>query len=530
MRALAILISAFCFLPSAFSQPDDFTRFLIFGRKFFEIHDYASAYDQFAKANVLQPDRAGVLYDMALVLAKSGRFADAQKTVDRYKMLYPEGAEKKLVETLQVELDFQRELEKKRHADDEYVELFARAKLLYGHNDLDAALKLFQQAEEQHPADAAVIFNEARIYEKLGDYAKASEHYRHYADLETDPAHKVEVNARIVSLDATIDDMKTKIVCAFCGYKLPKGALWCPRCWHGPYLTTSSGWSSRPCTDGATATRATFYQDGRFARNEVLPCLTKSTLPETLSWSPARQKAIQDARKAEGWRYNGDVIQSLGDQVRFAQGSDSLEKGVDLVNGDVLRYEAHKAAEGVWLLDREDVIIDGQKYTSHYAFDASNRVVRQQVEYQNAAACGHVISETADFSYANDVLSAAKIHGGYQGYAVEGMPRVDWDAAVAYSWDANGRLAKEELAITAMAKTYEQRPYGREREEVSTLYPTMRVRRPIDSVVRVGDVCAMNGGLVLRNDIDLRPFYVLSPNLAMALPGGVTRAVVTFTY
>jgi hypothetical protein len=58
----------------------------------------------------------------------------------------------------------------------------------------------------------------------------------------------------------------------------------------------------------------------------------------------------------------------------------------------------------------------------------------------------------------------------------------------------------------------------------------MRVKRPVDNVHRVGDICGTSGSLLLSNQIDLRPFYVMSPNLAIALQNGVTRAVVTFTY
>jgi hypothetical protein len=68
------------------------------------------------------------------------------------------------------------------------------------------------------------------------------------------------------------------------------------------------------------------------------------------------------------------------------------------------------------------------------------------------------------------------------------------------------------------------------RDEITKIYPTMRVRRPIDNVVRMGDLCAISRTLLLGNQIDLRPFYAMSPNLAMQLPYGVTRATVTLTY
>src|SRR5205085_7827478 len=196
--------------------------------------------------------------------------------------------------------------------------------------------------------DPAPVFNEAVIFEKRGDLAKAAERMHRYADLEADGPRRTAAGQHLMTLESDIEDMKTKIVCAFCGLRLPAGAMWCPRCWHGPYKNVHS------CADGGTATRATFYADGRFAKNDALPCLV-----ESLRYTPAKQKVIQNARKAEGWTYNGDIITGRG----FVQGTDYLEKA------DTLVYNAHKAGE-VWLLDREDLVVDGQKYTSRYAFDA----------------------------------------------------------------------------------------------------------------------------------------------------------------
>jgi hypothetical protein len=122
-----------------------------------------------------------------------------------------------------------------------------------------------------------------------------------------------------------------------------------------------------------------------------------------------------------------------------------------------------------------------------------------------------------------------KIKGGYDGVATEGSPHVEWQAATTYAYDA-GRLTKEELAVTSFTKEYKEKPQGNERDEVASLYPTMRVRRPIENVARAGDLCAKSGTIVVGNPIDLRPFYAMSPNLATLLPFGVTKATVTFTY
>jgi tetratricopeptide (TPR) repeat protein len=535
VRHVCYLLSAICYLTaSMFAQEappattnDDFQKAVFFGRKFADMNDYAAAYDQFAKAEALQPDNAGVLYDMAVLLAKSGRWSEAQRKVDRYVQLYPAGAEKPLVAKLQLELEFQRELQKKRQADEEYVELFNHARFLYGKGELDAALKLAQKAEQQRPTDPAPVYNQAAIYEKQGELAKAVERFHRYSELESDADAKASVDQRVFALDSEIEDMKSKILCSFCGLRLPIGAGWCPRCWHGPYFTSSPVWSSLPCVDGASATRATYFGEDRFNRNDSLPCLFPGSLVESLRYTPAKQKAIQDARKAEGWTYAGEIIQGRPD-VKLVQGSESLERVLATGSGEVLNYAAHKSGDA-WLLDREDLIIDGQKYTVRYAFDAANHIVHQQVDYQNAAACNHLVTMNADYVYANDALTAVAIKGGYEGYVAEGSPKTDWAANVALAYDDKGRVAKEELAVTSLQKTYAQRPVGALRDEVSRMYPSMRTKRPVEGINR-GDFCATNGTLLLGNTIDLRPFYAIGPALGFQFPYGVMRAVVTFTY
>lgn len=519
---------------AAAQSADDFTKAVLFGRKFFDMKDYTSAYEQFAKADAIQPDNPGVLYNMAVLLARAGRYSEAQTKVDRYMQVFPSGAERPLIAKLELDLEFQREVQKKRQADQSYVELFNRGKFLYGKGDLDSSLKQFQQAEQQRPQDAAAVYNEAITLEAMGELQKAVERFRRYGELESDAEARAGLDQRLLVLESEIDDMKTKILCPFCGLRLPIGAPWCPRCWHGVYLTSSAVWNSRPCVEGTSATRATYYADGRFAKNDSLTCLFNGTMHDALRYSPKRQRTIHDARKTEGWSYEGEIIQGWsdrqGNQIKYVQGAGYLEKVVSPASGDALAYTAHAAADGAWLLDREDLIVEGQRYVSKYTFDPANRIVQQQVDYQNAASCNHLISMTADYAYANDALIGAKIHGGYNGYQVEGSPRVDWDAAVAYSYDAAGRLTKEELTLVSFNKTYAQKPIGGYRDEVLKLYIGMRARRPIENLPRSGDLCGTSGTLLLGNMIDLRPFYAVSPNLAIQLPYGVTRAAVSFTY
>ena len=513
---------------------EDFTKAVFFGKKFADMRDYAAAYQQFAKADALQPDQAPVLYDMAVVLARSGRYSEAQSKADRYLQLYPNGPEHALMSKLQLELEFQRELQKKRQADQDYAELFGRGKFLYAKNDLEGALKQFQDAEQRKPTDAAAVFNQAVVYEKMADFTRAAERFHRYEELDSDAAQKTVTDQRILGLESEIGDMKTKIVCPFCGLRLLIGQLWCPRCWHGPYLTSTSVWNSRPCVDGATATRAIYYADGRFARNDVLPCLFSGTMLEALRYTAARQHAVQDARKAEGWSYTGDIIQGwkdkLGNEIRLVQGPDYLEKTVTSA-GDILLYAAHKSGDSnLWFLDREDLLIDNQKYTNHYTFDSQNRIAQQQVAYQNTAGCNHLINSTADFVYQNDALTSVKISGGYDGYTTEGLPHTSWQATATYTYDAAGRAVKEDLAMTAFDKTYTTKPYGKQRDEIQKIYPSVRYKRPMENMMRTGDLCGAAGSTTLGNQVDLRPFYAISPNLAIALGFGVTRASVTFTY
>ncbi|HEX3066981.1 MAG TPA: tetratricopeptide repeat protein [Thermoanaerobaculia bacterium] len=551
---VCVLLSAFCLLAQEAPQPapaqtpalqpaasaamppsEEFVKAVYFGKKFAEIKDYASAYQQFAKADLLQPDVPGVLYNMGVLLARTGRFSEAQAKVDRYNQLFPNGAEKPLVARLQLELEFEREVQKKRQVDEEYTAIFTRGRYLYTKGDLPAALKLFQDAEQQRPTDPAAVFNQGVVYEKFGDLPKASERFHRYEELEPDATAKSTIDQRILGIESEMSDMKTKIICPFCGFRLPIGATWCPHCWHGPYLTSQSAWSSRPCSDGATATRATYFADDRFAKNESLPCLFNGTMLEALRYTPARQQQVQDARKAEGWTYAGDILQSWhdrqGNEIRYVQGADYLEKITSSSSGDMLTFAAHKTADAsILLLDREDVVIDGQKYTVHYTFDAQSRIAQEQVVYQNAAGCDDVVTMTADVTYASNNVSTVKIRGGYNGTVVQGSPRLDWEANITFAYDTNDRLTKEELALTAMTKTYNERPYGAERQETGSLYQDMRVRKPIDRMLSAGDRCGISGTQVLGNPVDLRPFYALTPNLAIVLGNGVTRASVSFTY
>jgi tetratricopeptide (TPR) repeat protein len=510
----------------------DFEKAVYFGKQFFTMSNHASAYEQFVKADALVPGHPAVIYNLALLLAKTGRFSESQIQVDRYLQLHPDGVERQLVDQLQLQLEFQRELEKSRRIEQEYADIFNRARFLYGRGELDAALKLFATAEERRPSEPAAVFNQAVVHEKLGNFAKAAERYRRYLEIESDPQQKGSIDQHVVALEGEIADMRTKIVCSYCGHRLQSGATWCHRCWHGPYEVSSPVFNSRVCLEGASVTRATFFAGDRFNRNEPLPCMFDGPRSEALRYSPSRQSAIQDARRAEGWTYSGEVIQSWrdreGNEIRYLQGPDYLERIESTSGGEILGYTAHQGRAG-WLLETEESFIDGQKYDSRFTFDSEGRIAQQIVRYQNAAACNHLITMKANYQWAGSRLAGALLSGEYEGFVSEGSPRTEWQATLTNSYDELGRLVNEDLLVTSFTKTYAARPAKGEREVVSQLYPTMRVKRPLD-VSRSGDVCGVAAGRQLSNPIDLRPFYPLSPNFALTLPDGVVRTTVTHTY
>src|SRR5687768_16240318 len=101
----------------------------------------------------------------------------------------------------------------------------------------------------------------------------------------------------------------------------------------------------------------------------------EGTMLESLRYSPVRQREIRDARRAERWTFANDALQGWsdkqGNQIVFVQGPDYLEKITSSAGGEILTYFAHPGGEGVWLLDREDLIIDAQRYTNRYSLDAA---------------------------------------------------------------------------------------------------------------------------------------------------------------
>jgi tetratricopeptide (TPR) repeat protein len=518
--------------PATPEEKGEFEKLVLFGKRFSEIGDYRAAWEKFDAADRIFSDQPGVLFNLSVLLIRLGRFSEAQAKVNRYQSHFPEGEEIARIKMLQLELDFQRELEKRQQETKGYVELFNRGRYEMANGQFSSALRIFDEAGQKKPNDSAVSYNQALSFERLGEFGKASEHFRRYLELATGAANKNEIDQRLFRLESELNDMQSMFVCSFCGHKLPLGTTWCHRCWHGPYLFGSPQWNSRPCSVGAAATRTTFYQDGRFGGNEELACTVKGGLmKDALRYTPVKRMAIQNARRAEGWTYENDLLteKKIGSEVviRLDQGTDYLERLRALGSGDVLSYEA--AREGSqWLLQKEDIVFDGIEFVKTYTY-AGTRFSRESVTYQNKAACDHVISMTATYQYNAERLASVQFGGGYTGFKTEGLPVVEWSGKLVFSYDDKGRVEKEEFTVDSFTKNYTEKPASETRKLVKEIYPSFRPSKPMD-VIRSGDLCGMAGNRRLGNQIDLRPFYTISPSFPTLLPFGTQRMTIDYTY
>lgn len=512
---------------------DEFVRAAKFATKYFELGELSAAYERLQEANSMIPNHPAILYNTAVVLVNLGRYAEAEEKIKTYLSLYPEGDEAAAVKNLQIDLEFQRDLQKKQQANQSYIELFNRAKFAYEEGDYRHALDLFQQAEQLRPEDASAIYDQALAQEAMGNYEKATERLRQYLAVNRNGSQKAEIDRKIFQLESEIDSRRTSFVCPFCGLRLPIGAMWCYRCWHGPYLLESPRFNTLACGAGASATRTSFYMDDRLAKNETLECrLDEANFLEQVRYSKGRQRAIQQARKAEGWSYDGEIIRALeqdGEIVVELVQEDYLEHLLSKVSGDALAYSAHERGERDWLLDREEIVIDGQTYVKHYEYDSRGRITTERVRYQNDSACGHVIETTATYIWQGDRLDRVAFQGGNEGFTLEGKPKTAWTASLTWVYDDLGRTTKETFEITSYQKTYTERPRGPMRKDVKRMYPQYRPGRPTD-ILRKGDLCAIVGNRYVGNAIDLRPFHSISPNLAVLIPFGVVKISVDYTY
>lgn len=513
-------------------RQDEFVSAASHGLKFFERGDIASAYEQFVAADAIYPNHSTVVYDMAVLLVRLGRLAEAQEKVDLYFALHPDGPEIGEMRTLRSDIDFERKWQKQQQETQNYVEQFNRARFHYGRGEFPEALAQFQRAAEQRPGDPAAFYNQALTLEKLGEYGRAIEALREFQALSSQPAEKARVDAKLFALEREIQEMRTMIVCPFCGHKLPETAPWCPHCWKGPYLDSGTGWTARSCERRGSAIRTTSFGGGRLAQNEELPCILGSvSLRDELRYSRARQKAIRAARRAEGWTYDGDVLVSHRDQdgreIRLVHGQ-YLERLIAPASGEMLTFSAQKGAGGAWLLASEEFILDGQTFRKQYAYDAQDRIVREIVD-ADGPPCGHHIQMEAAYAWEGDRVARADLRGGYTGYDTEGTPTVAWTGTITSTVDASGRPDTEHFVLGPYTKTYAKRPEAPFRLVAEQAFGGVRAKKPID-LAKAGDICATSGTRRLGNQIDLRPLYTFFPSVAIALPFAVTEVKTTFTH
>lgn len=516
--------------PAAEAKRIEVMRATVFAEKYFALGDYASALEQYSRADAILPNHPAVLFNTALILSRVGRLAEAQTKIDSYLQLYPTGAEIGQVQRLRIDLDFERELQQKQQESQSYVELFNRARFTFDKGDVVGARKLFEEAAQQRPDDAAAVFNQAVAFESLGEYAQATERLRRYQALA--PAtDKAAVDKRIFALEAEIADREANHVCPFCGAKLAKSAIWCPHCWHGPYDIEAARFTTRACGTGASATRTVLYSNDRVHQNEDLSCTVPESPRELLRFSSARRRAIQQARQDEGWTYDDGRLVSYrardANVLRLVHG-DSLEKLINLSTGDVLTYSGRKAGDK-WLLENEQVLIEGQKFDKTYTYDDAGRIASEIVRYQNGLGCGHLIQTTATYHYEGSQLTSVSLVSGYTGFKLEGQPQVEWKGTMRFAYDEQGRVTSEEFTLDSHTKTWAKRAFRPLREQLNTVYPSVRLRKPVD-IMRPGDVCGVAGTKLIGNQIDLRPFYSIAPDLAIMLPLGTSKIMVKLTY
>ncbi len=516
------------------SAPDpkqtELLRAATFAEKYFAINDYQSALERYARADALLPNHPAVLFNTALILGRIGRLAEAQAKIDRYLELYPAGEEMEQVQKLRLDLDFERELRQKQQESQSYVELFDRARFLYEKGGIIASLALLEKAAQQQPSDAAVTLNQSVAFEALGDYAQATERLRKFQALSPG-AGKAAASARIFALETEVSDRRDNHVCPFCGEKVSRDSLWCPRCWHGPYEPPAARFSTRPCGEGASATRTTFYSNERVHQNEDLACNFTGSRSELLRFSTAKQRLIRKARIDEGWTFREDALVSYrareSNVLRLVQGN-TLEKLINLSTGDVLNYSGHSSGNR-WLLDQEQVVVDGQRFDKSYTYDESGRIMLELVRYQNGAGCGHQIQMTAAYHYGGSTLESVSLLGQYTGFEMEGAPKVEWKGTMRFTHDDQGRVAKEEFLLESHTKTWAKKAFRPLRDQLGTIYASMRVKKPLD-IMKTGDICTTVGSRLVSNQIDLRAFHTIAPDLAIVLPLRTSKVVVKLTY
>lgn len=512
------------------AEEREFLSAATFGARFYEAGDFESALQQLRVADRLLPGHPALLYNLVVVLARYGLVDEAEVKLHMYRALYPDGVEMPQIQRLQIDLEWLREVQSRANLTKAYADLFDRGRTSFASGEYASAADAFAQARQSQPGDAAASFNQALALEALGDYTASMNLLGELLAARSDGVNLDAVEMKVALLNAELMHQKSSIVCGFCGRRLPGSGAWCPDCGHGPFVPESAQWNARSCTPGSTATRATFLSTGAPHQTETLACLHAGTYGEALRYSTAKRRAIQTARKADGWSYDGERIAAFrqGDGMfELQHENDQLVRIVSPTSGDVLERSGRLLDDGRWQVTAEDRVIDGQKFRKEYAYDARGRIVRETVRYQTANSCGNVIEVQAAWNYNGEQLQSVALEGGYDGYASEGSPQMRWRGTVGFMYYANGMLQRESLNIDSYEKTYTK--LTRElRRDLEKHYPDVRADAPQYLLAR-GDVCGAST-VPATNLIDLRAFDAWSPNLAVVLPAGVTRVLVDFQY
>lgn len=513
------------------AEEQEFLSAATFGARFYEAGDFESAIQQLRVADKLLPGHPALLYNLVVVLARLGQLDDAEVKLDMYRALYPDGEEMPQIRKLQIDLEWLREVHSRAKLTQAYGELFDRGRASFESREYASAAESFRQARQANPGDVAAPFNQAIALEALGNYSGSMDVLGEVLALNSAGVNRTAVEARVDLLRAEITDQRSSILCSFCGRRLPVSGGWCPDCGHGPFIPDSPQWSSRSCAPGSSATLSTFYSTGAPYQSEPLPCMYSGSYANALQYTTPKRRAIQAARKADGWSFDGNRISTFrdGDHViELIHDGEVLERIASPSAGDLLEHSARRLSDGRWQVDWEDRVIEGQRYRKQYAYDGMGRIVRETVRYQAANSCGQVIEVSADWRYEGERLMSVSLQGGYEGYPSEGSPRMQWRGTVAFTYDTNGFVQREDLNIDSFEKTYTKLSRNM-RRDLERYYPGIRVNAPQDLLVN-GDICGSAGTQRVMNLIDLRAFDAWSPNLAIALPPGVTRATVSFTH
>lgn len=532
IAGFAVVLLLVCPL-AGFAQNETLEEFALavdFGRRFFDAENHSAALGFFEKADSLVRDQPGVLVNMALVLVKLERYDEAQQRLQRYFHLYSGGPEASTAQALSREIQFAIEVRTRRRNELEYQSLFSKARFLAQEGSLKPALEGFEAAERIFADDPPLLFNQAVIHEALGDYQKATEMYRRY--LASGPVDRQAVEAKIFELEREIVDMRTRLMCTFCGEKLAPGARWCHRCWHGPYDIAAEGWNSRACAAGIRVTRTLFGAQGAI-KSEQLPCLYEgSSIRDLLQYHPNRRQAVFEQRRLEGWQVSQNGLLDSrssegGQQLRMIQG-EYLEALHLPTDGEVIPFRAALSEDYIWHLQQERFVTDDVLFWKSYGYDDHGSIVRESATWESAE-CRHAINVDAEWTAGPTGVESGSIRGGYKGYRPEGYPATEWRLSVQRKIDEQGRLSSDSLVVESFQKTLAAKPTGQTAAGLRRIYPRLRAKRPFD-LLTVGDACTARGTSRIEEPIDLRALYVHFPALAMQLPPGVTRVVVDYEY